>query len=369
MPISLDEYPIHQAPYSLAMPATTDRNFYDRCYFNAHDRTGDSFFITGLGMYPNLGVRDAFVTIGQRGVQTTVRMSDALADDRLDQRVGPYLLEVVEPLKTIHLSCDADRSADQPIGFDLTWNGSFPPIDEPRHVMTRGTNVILDACRFAQVGTWEGEIRLNGETWTVDPATWLGTRDRSWGIRPVGEQAPGGRGDAEMSPDWGMWWVYCPIRFDDFALIVIAQEDGDGYRVLNDAVRVWDDPTRRPEQLGWPRVAVDYVAGTRMAERATISMTDAAGAPITVTVECLGHVALNAGPGYGPDPAWTHGSWRGRNWIDSGTVSLTDPGIEPLIPYATVDHVASARWIGPDGTADGWGMFEHMAIGAHPSMR
>lgn len=32
-------------------------NFYDRCYYNAHDRTGDIFVITGLCYYPNLGVK------------------------------------------------------------------------------------------------------------------------------------------------------------------------------------------------------------------------------------------------------------------------------------------------------------------------
>ena len=28
------------------------------------------------------------------------------------------------------------------------------------------------------------------------------------------------------------------MRFDDYAIVLIAQEDGDGYRTLNDAVRV-----------------------------------------------------------------------------------------------------------------------------------
>ena len=40
-PVQLDEYPIHQSPLSLGRVSSTDRNFYDRNYFNAHDRTGD----------------------------------------------------------------------------------------------------------------------------------------------------------------------------------------------------------------------------------------------------------------------------------------------------------------------------------------
>jgi hypothetical protein len=59
----LDEFPIHQVPQPIAWPGSSDRNFYDRSYFNAHDRTGNIFLISGIGYYPNLGVKDAFVLI------------------------------------------------------------------------------------------------------------------------------------------------------------------------------------------------------------------------------------------------------------------------------------------------------------------
>ncbi len=117
MPISMDEYPLHQAPLSLQYPATSDRNAYDRCYFNAHDRTGDIFLVTGLGYYPNLGTMDAYATVRRGDRQHTVRISDAISDDRLNQQVGPYRIEVVEPLNVIRVVCDAD---DHGLGFDLT---------------------------------------------------------------------------------------------------------------------------------------------------------------------------------------------------------------------------------------------------------
>src|SRR5215218_7062254 len=125
VPVPLDEYPLHQAPLSMAYPTTSDRNFYDRCYFNAHDRTGNLFLITGLGVYPNLGVIDAYATLRTGDEQVAVRMSDALGTDRLDQKVGPYRIEVVEPLEKIRIICDA---AEQGLGFDLTWDGSFPAV-------------------------------------------------------------------------------------------------------------------------------------------------------------------------------------------------------------------------------------------------
>ena len=77
-PVPLDEFPIHQTPLSLRYVGSSDRNFYDRAYFNAHDRTGDVFFVTGLGVYPNLGVTDAYATVRRGDRQWTIRCSDAL---------------------------------------------------------------------------------------------------------------------------------------------------------------------------------------------------------------------------------------------------------------------------------------------------
>jgi len=73
----LDEYPSHQLPLPVAWVGSSDRNFYDRCYFNAHDRSGDIFLITGLGYYPNLGTKDAFVLVRRGDEQTAVHLGDA----------------------------------------------------------------------------------------------------------------------------------------------------------------------------------------------------------------------------------------------------------------------------------------------------
>ena len=91
MPIPLDEYPVHQTPLPMDRVATSDRNFYDRCYFNAHDRTGDIFLVTGLGVYPNLGVIDAYATARRGDRQWTVRFSGTLAERSLEQLLaGTY---------------------------------------------------------------------------------------------------------------------------------------------------------------------------------------------------------------------------------------------------------------------------------------
>jgi hypothetical protein len=180
----LDEYPIHQAPLPMRYTATSDRNFYDRCIFQGVDHEADAYFITGLGVYPNLGVIDAYATVRRGDKQWAVRTSGRRPEDRLKQEVGPYRIEVIEPFKKLRLVCDGD---DYGLGFDLLWESEYGPISEPQHVRRQGDRILLDASRFAGVGTWTGELRFDGETVAVTPDRFTATRDRSWGIRPVGE--------------------------------------------------------------------------------------------------------------------------------------------------------------------------------------
>jgi hypothetical protein len=359
MPVPADEYPLHQVPLSFRYVATSDRNVYDRCYFNAHDRTGEVFLVTGLGVYPNLGVIDAYAVVRTGNRQVAVRCSDALDERGLDTRVGPYRVEVLEPLQKIRLVCDGD---DWGVGFDLTWEGSFPAVDEQPHLMRSGTGrPILDAQRFAQVGVWSGELRVEGQRIEVDPTRWVGTRDRSWGIRPVGEPEPPGRAGDE--PLEGFWWLYVPLRFDDCAVIVICQEEPDGFRTLNDATLV--GPDGRVGQLGWPEVSIAYRSGTRLPTGARIGLRDRRGAPMELEVETLGSVVLHYGGGYGADPGWTHGSWRGRDWVEGVSYDMDDPEIVAMSTFGVIDHVARAVLRHPDGEREGWGLFEHGTFGRH----
>jgi hypothetical protein len=353
-PVPFDEYPIHQTPLSLRYVGTSDRNFYDRCYFNAHDRTGDVFLITGLGVYPNLGVVDAYAVVRIEDQQHVVRFSDAHDGRSTDASVGPYRVEVVEPLQKIRLICDGDEHG---IGFDITWDGSFPAVMEQHHELRTGPRAILDASRFAQMGTWSGELRVDGATIPVDADRWVGSRDRSWGIRPVGEpEAPGRLGD---EPREGFWWLYVPLRFDDFATIVILQEEPDGFRSLNDATLVRPDGSI--EQLGWPEIELVYTPGTRIPERALLHLTRRDGKAMDIEVSSLGYIPLHIGCGYGGDNDWTHGQWRGRGFAEGSVYDLSDPAIAGMIPFGVIDHVGRATCDGQEG----WGLFEHATIGRH----
>ena len=145
---------------------TSDRNFYDRCYLNAHDRSGEIFLVTGLGVYPNLGVVDAYAAARVGGRIYSTKFSDALAERSLDQKVGGYQIDVVEPLSKLRLQCS---SPDGSLDFDLRWTGSFDAVQEDPHLLLGGNNrPVLDASRFSQLGSLERRVadrrpQLHGE--------------------------------------------------------------------------------------------------------------------------------------------------------------------------------------------------------------
>ncbi|MER5516241.1 hypothetical protein [Streptomyces sp. NPDC002763] len=348
-PVPLDEYPVHQVPLSMKHVATGDRNAYDRCIFHVFDHHGRALLILGLGVYPNVGVIDAYATLRTGDTLHAVRASDALGDDRMRLAVGPLRIEVQEPLRRFRLTCDDDA-----LSCDLTWTAGFPALWEPHHLQRRGDRLTLEGRRFVQAGGVSGVIRAGGEEFRVDPAGWTGTRDRSWGVRPIpGEE--GGR-LAEENPTEGFHWIWCPVRFEDRFLMVVTQEDADGYRTLNDATLV--RPGRRDRQLGWPRAEIGYRSGTRHPERAVVHLGDPRK-PQELEVEILASSPLAIGAGYPPADDWQHGTWQGHAWVDRRTYDMTAP--HPRAAYGVTDHSARFRL---DGRV-GHGIFEHGSFGRH----
>jgi hypothetical protein len=354
----LDEHPIHQLPMSFAYVGTSDRNFYDRCIYQALAHDGSTEMLTGVGVYANLGLIDAFAVVRRGDRQWAVQTSGLRPADKLDQTVGPYRLEVVEPYRRLHLTCDGDEHG---VGFDLWFESEYEPMREPQHVKYGGpTNkVILDGCRYAQLGTWSGEIRVDGQTLPVTPEAWTATRDRSWGIRPVGEADPVG---VPSSREPGIWWCWIPLKFDDFGVHFMLEEDPDGFRTLNYAVRVWPSSTaRKMEQLGWPEIDIRYRPGTRIPEGATLRCTTVDRKALEIDITCVTGIPLHLGAGYGSGDGWSHGRYMGDAWTEGRTYDYTDPEVQAKIPWGGTDHLASATCDGQQG----FGVFEHGTVGRH----
>ncbi|MFI5670769.1 hypothetical protein [Streptomyces sp. NPDC051704] len=359
-PVPLDEYPVHQAPLSMKHLVTGDRNAYDRCIFHVFDHAGRAVLILGLGVYPNAGVIDAYATLRTGDELLAVRASDALTDDRMNLSVGPLRITVDEPLKRITLRCDPDPADPDGLSYDITWTAEFPAVWEPHHVQRRGDRLMLEGRRFVQAGHVTGTLRAKGEEHALTPGEWTGTRDRSWGVRPIpGEE--GGRAAEEHRPE-GFHWLWIPVRFEDRFLMVIAQEEADGHRTLSEALQVFPESRGRGDvQLGWPQTEIRYRPGTRHPESAVVHLSDPARKPLELGVEILNSSPLAVGAGYPPAADWQHGTWQGRGWTDRRVYDLSDPAAHPMAAFGVTDH--SARFTLEGRT--GFGIFEHGSFGRH----
>ena len=61
-------------------------------------------------------------------------------------------------------------------------------VREPRFTRRQGPRMLMDLTRMTQNGHWSGKLRIDGKEIEVNPDSWSGTRDRSWGVRPIGAQ-------------------------------------------------------------------------------------------------------------------------------------------------------------------------------------
>jgi hypothetical protein len=64
------------------------------------------------------------------------------------------------------------------------FEGRAFPIEEPRFTRRIGPRTLLDYTRLTQNGRYAGWIEVDGERHDVNG--FVGTRDRSWGVRPSG---------------------------------------------------------------------------------------------------------------------------------------------------------------------------------------
>lgn len=304
-----DDYPVHQVAETVRHAATSDRNFYDRYYFNCHANDGEAFLVFGLGQYPNLATQDAFALLITGTTHRVVRSSRELGD-RMDTSVGPLAVEVIRPLRELQIRCAPRNEAEAPYGlaFDLRWTGSIPAYEEPRQFQRMHGRAVFDTMRLAQTGRWQGWIELDGHRWEVTPDRWWGTRDRSWGVRPVGEtEPPGIRTEGQMQG----FWNYAPMQFSDHSILYLVNEHDDGSRVLEEAVRIHEDPARAPEPLGRPEHSAVLTGGTRRIESSVISFPEAPGGCFEVSVEPLLDAWLLLGTGYGLEDDWRFGMYQG----------------------------------------------------------
>jgi hypothetical protein len=227
--------------------------------------------------------------------------------------------------------------------MDVTWEGQIPAVAEPAQFLRSKGKVIFDTQRLAQTGRWSGTLVVGGQEIAVDPAQCGGNRDRSWGVRPVGEPEPDGIRQGELVLA-GMW-NYFPMQFDDHAILYICHERDDGARRLVQAERVWADPERGVDELGRSEHEHKVEPGTRVIASSVLRFPDAG---IEVACTSLLPNFISVGTGYGIDADWRHGMYHGPDPVVQGLV-LDVEANRGLAQYGIIDHLASFSYDGHDG--------------------
>ncbi len=355
-----DDYPIHQTPVPVAQPASSDRNVYDRYWFNGYQDDGEFYFGIGAALYPNLGIMDCGLSIVRDGEQHAFHASRRAPVEPTDLQVGPFRIEILEPMKSLRVVLDDNETG---LSGELLWIPRTANIQEGRQTAPPG-GMHMDATRFNQFGHWQGELRYDGRSVTVDPARVFGTKDRSWGIRPVGEPDPAGAPATRMPQAFFLW---APLHWPDRCthMGLFENEHGEMWHWDGMICPVYASPDDLPgvEDPGVRVVThvehhLEFVPGTRRAGRADIALTERSGQRHEISLEPLLCFRMK-GIGYS-HPEWGHGRWRGELTIGGEAWKLADLD-EMALENQHIQQVMRARC----GDDEGIGVLEQVHLGPH----
>lgn len=346
-----DDFPLHQTPEPVAY-AGTDRNFYDRYFFNGYAPDGSGFFAAAMGIYPHLNVADAHFSAIREGVQHNLHASRELGMERLNMQVGPIRIEVIEPLKVLRLIVDGEG-----LKADLTFTGRAFPIEEPRFIHRIGPRTFMDYTRMTQNGHYTGWIEIDGVREAVASGT-MGTRDRSWGVRPVGarDEQPHGAG---VVPSF--FWQWTPLSFAGHSVFFHVNADAKG-NVWNSRAVIAPDGAGPDDLCDTEGEMTSVLAkGTRWPDHGQVVIEGPDG-PEAIALEPIGRFQMR-GLGY-TSPKWNHGLYHGPLAVEREDFGLAqcDPGSMENFHVQIPCRVVSDRY------GEGIGVFEQLIIGGYGPM-
>jgi hypothetical protein len=316
--------------------------------------------IIAFGLYPNDGVKDAIATIVvDKKTHHIVRASRSIGSDRMDTKVGPIGVQVIEPLRRTRVYCEPNEHG---LSFDMTFEGLTFPFEEPHFLRRSGPRTVMDYTRMTQNGRWTGTLTAGGRTFEVRPDTWWGGKDHSWGIRPLGGEPPAAPPPGMKGA--GFFWTWTPIQFERASLMFTCSEDFDGTRwhTASELLFPFDDG-REPEQLTVVSHDLTLKPGTRLFDRGTLRAARHDGAPVTITMTPKSTIYM-AGAGYAYLGGWRHAQFHGPLVVEGETWDLTDASV---VQKAGVHTQTACDFAvdGIDGLGTGHGVFEFLLLGQY----
>ena len=348
-----DEYMVHQLPVPIAH-AGAERNFYDRHWFNGYSPDGAHFFAAAMGVYPQLGIADAAFSVIFGDRQYNLRASRHLGADRSDSQVGPIRIEILEPLRRLRLTVDAP---EQGFAADLVFEGRFDAAEEPRHQRRAGNRILLDSTRMTQLGHWQGQIEVKGQQWQLEAGQTLATRDRSWGVRPVG--AP----DSQPAPTSELpqfYWLWAPVHLQRQGAVFYRNDEVSGLPWNRGGKLLTAQGILELTDVAFhPR----YSPGSRRVVSCEVVASAADGRDVRLVVE-TGRLFFMSGIGY-MHPEWGHGMNKGDLAVGEDEFDLTAPdtGVPPWLHVQAFSRVQlQVEGEEPDS---GVGVLEQLILGPH----
>lgn len=319
-----DDLPGHQTPGTFAQAGNGDPRFTERWWYTAHPIDGRPLLLDiGFGYYPNRGVMDAFagVTVGR--TQYNFRASRQLGTNPLDLSVGPLRLDI-SPAQGVHRLQLTDNASG--LSFELQFEAKLPAAQEKQSRRERNGVVEEDLARVTQFGRWRGWLLINGERHVLEPATWWGQRDRSWGVR------------SEMRTDWAkppmqthqkFFWTWTMLQTESVGVCLFLKEREPGkpfYLSGAEFQRQPDGAVRQREitavehDLQW---ADDPLGQTLAGGELRLSFEQ--GAPRVLRLEPLPARYYLKGGLYGGFGGWNHGEDKGPYAEAHDAWNLDDP--------------------------------------------
>lgn len=349
-----DDFPVHQTPEPIAYTGAA-RNFYDRYFFNGYHLGEDIFFAAALGVYPYVNVMDAAFSFIRDGVQHNVLGSKTMHLERMDTRVGNVGVDVLEPLHKLKVTVNDEANG---LKAELVFTGRAPAQEEPRFTRRIGSQLMMDYTRLTQNGAWEGWIEHKGTRLEVEPANWVGTRDRSWGVRNIGAADTQPNPAAPDSPQF--YWLWAPINWDDCVTLYHLNDDEFGRPWNTNGVFVPLTGNGEVEEMAQVSSDIEFIPGTRHAQVARLRFQRHTGGVAEITMRPRYHWYMQ-GVGYGHSK-FSHGVYHGELETGYEEYALADVDDAATLHIQAISDV---EMVGDFGERTGRGVLEQLILGPH----